>query len=183
MLYALMYLIPTLATLFAYYKTFKAKEKGIELHGPPVITAACSAFFVAICILLPADINFNDYSEVLSDQVMSDPIASLRTGNDYKLYGSFFLGCGTVQGYNQERYYFMYDLGNNTYQKGWVITDHTLLQESATLPPQFQYHHKVYGNTKGYFWWPKSLRKTEERDENYKLIIPPHTVVQRFQVD
>ena len=106
------------------------------------------------------------------------PIASLRGATE--LHGSFVLGCGNIG--TDEKYYFMYDLGNHAFKRGTVETEGVVLIETAAEPPSLSYDTMMTTNNRCYRWWPEWFVAERWSRENLTLSVPPGTVIQKFEV-
>lgn len=106
------------------------------------------------------------------------PIVSLRGTSE--ISGNFILGCGHIG--TDEKYYFMYDLGNQTYRRGQIETSEGLIRETNAEKPNLSYDLTLETNDKCYKWWPQWYVQETRRYENFVLNVPPGTIIQKFEV-
>lgn len=106
------------------------------------------------------------------------PIVSLRTDKDFQ--GSFMLGCGHVG--SEEKYYFMYDLGNSQYMRGSCETWKVTIRESNDEKPNLSFQNFIRTNRKVFKWWPEAFVPEYSGSTGYVLTVPKGTVLQHFEV-
>jgi hypothetical protein len=97
-----------------------------------------------------------------SPQKVSIPIVSLETNTHTK--GWFVLWVGSIEGV--ESYYYMRDLGNNSYVREHVPCKGTIIKEKDSVKPNVTY----------YLWDSWSSPR------NITITVPVGTVVQRFEI-
>ena len=157
----------------AFYKA----HTGEWDDGSGVMTLVFGGMLTALLTLMVAAIfSSSTTKEVTRHNVC--PIVSLRGASE--ISGNFVLGCGHIG--TDEKYYFMYDLGNQTYRRGQINTWETLVRETAAEKPNFSYDETLETNRKCYKWWPQWYVQETARNENFFLNVPPGTIIQKFEV-
>jgi hypothetical protein len=157
-----------------------AEHHGIDLPGEHVgfVTFIVGGVLTSIFTLVVAAIfSSNGRTEIVVQHNVC-PIVSLRGASEVS--GDFFLGCGHIGA--DEKYYFIYDLGHQTYRRGEINTGESLIRETAGEKPNLSYDTTLETNRKCYKWWPKWYVQETWRNENLTLNVPPGTIIQKFEV-
>lgn len=98
-------------------------------------------------------------------------IASIK--NSDEVGGHFMLGCGSIE---QTEYYYYYYKSVEGYVRGKKPVDKTFIVENGSDKPHIE--------VKVIHFEPKSglINYHDEEDEQYKIIVPKGTVVNKFEV-
>ena len=115
------------------------------------ITLVAGGLLMGVVTLVVAAIFSGNCTTKMVAQHNVCPIVSLRGASEVS--GDFFLGCGRIG--TDEKYYFMYDLGHQTYRRGQIETNEGLIRETNAEKPNLSYDLTLETNDKCYKWWPQ----------------------------
>jgi hypothetical protein len=103
----------------------------------------------------------------------STELVAMRVGNH--LSGSFFLGCGSVDG--KEVYTYMYRTYNGDLRRGYDNAYRATIQETNERSPRREYEARYL-----YHWWllPWEMRRP---DTMPRFVVPPGSVVKEFEIN
>lgn len=107
---------------------------------------------------------------------------NLRSLNDNIVTkGSFTLGTGQVDGIS--KYYYYYNVTNNTYKLEHVNTDDTVIIESDTTSPMIVKYKTIVDNDK--MQWSNWLfnMTLDIESVHYEIYVPKNTIISNYMLD
>ena len=130
----IVYLYWSIALSLISYLTYKeCRKDNITNAVAACVTGLFTSSIVFVTLALVMGLVVDSTSPRVVKQQVVRPIVSLTTKD---IHHPFVLGCSG----NYPHYYFMYDLGDNKYQRGSTAAEHTLLRETDTEAPNNTYN-------------------------------------------
>lgn len=160
------------------YKKAKTKNDKIgDFIGFTVLSFVLLFVLVFIPISMYVSIKYKDSFSVI--ETVTSPIVSVN--NNQTVRGEFFLGCGTIG--SQEQYFFVRDLGSKRYLRDSFPCNMVVIQESDKAPA-FEYDVvQRHNNPVWEYICPKwTTDDGSVAKANYRLVVPPGTIVQRYEI-
>lgn len=99
-------------------------------------------------------------------------IVSIR--NNDVTSGNFMLGCGSIK--QTEYYFYFYETLNGGYARGKKNVNYTVIVEDACHRPHIEILTRIYESKSGWF------KFSNQQEEDYKIIVPKNTILNKFQL-
>jgi hypothetical protein len=174
-------LIWIVATILAGIIAYKIQEDGSDVAGTVVVSVII--YLIVVVILR---INYATENNLNSTEYKSILIASLTQDEKFKLNGSFFLGCGSING-SVDDYYITYgkyktDGNNNEVSLKRIKLDayNTYLNRSDSEVPKIKNYYKrdVQKAFKSRWFWNRkeTIGYWEKNYNELYLIVPTNTI-------
>jgi hypothetical protein len=159
-----------LASICIYFIWFKPKD--IDMDDAITLTIFVTPFisiFASFIILF--NIRWIDSTETVSYKPTCN-IISIR--NNDVTSGNFMLGCGSIK--QTEYYFYFYKTLNGGYARGKKNVNKTVIVEDNTKHPHIEMLTTTYESKSGWF------KFREQTEEDYKIIVPKGTILNKFQL-
>ena len=159
-----------LAAICIYFIWFRPKDINMvdAIHLTIFPTPLISILFG---LLLMLGVRGIDSKETVSYKPTCN-IISIR--NNDVTSGNFMLGCGSI---NQSEYYFyFYKTLNGGYARGKKDVNRTVIVEDNTKHPHIEILKTTYESKSGWF------KFRDQEEEDYKIVVPKGTILNKFQL-
>lgn len=160
----------SLAAICIYFIWFKPKDIDMD-YAIPATIIIMPLISILIGLLLMLGVRGIDSKETVSYKPTCN-IVSIR--NNDVTSGNFMLGCGSIK--QTEYYFYFYKTLNGGYARGKKNVNKTVIVENDTKHPHIEILKTTYESKSGWF----KFRGQEE--ENYKIIVPKGTILNKFQL-
>jgi hypothetical protein len=160
----------TIASICIYFIWFKPKDIDIDDAIPlTIVIMPIISIFGALLILF--NIRFIDSNKTVAYKPICS-IISIR--NNDLTSGNFMLGCGSIK--QTEYYFYFYKTLNGGYARCKKNVNKTVIIENDSQRPHIEMLTTSYKSKSGWF------KFKEQSDEDYKIIVPKGTILNKFEL-
>ena len=159
-----------LAAICIYFIWFRPKDIDMD-DAIPLTLLITPLISILLGLLLMLGVRGIDSKETVSYKPTCN-IISIR--NNDVTSGNFMLGCGKI---NQSEYYFyFYKTLNGGYARGKKDVNRTVIVEDNTTTPHIEILKTTYESKSGWF------KFSGQEEEDYKIVVPKGTILNKFQL-
>ena len=160
----------TLAAICIYFIWFRPKDIDMD-DAIPLTLFITPLISIFIGLLFMFGVRWIDSKETVSYKPTCN-IVSIR--NNDVTSGSFMLGCGSIK--QTEYYFYFYRTLNGGYARGKKNVNYTVIVEDACQRPHIEILTRTYQSKSGWF------KFRDQKEEEYKIIVPKNTILNKFQL-
>ena len=160
----------TIGAICVYFIWFKPKDLDMD-NAIPATIILMPIISIFAGFLFMVGVRWIDSKETISYKPTCN-IVSIR--NNDVTSGNFMLGCGSIK--QTEYYFYFYKTLNGGYARGKKNVNRTVIVEDNTKHPHIEILKTTYESKSGWF----KFRGQEEED--YKIIVPKNTILNKFQL-
>lgn len=158
-----------IAAICIYFIWFKPKDLDMDEAIPFTICSILISIFVGFFMVL--GVRFIDATSI----ELYKPICEITSIKNTDITsGNFMLGCGSIR--QTEYYFYFYKTLNGGYARGKNNVNNTVIVENDDYIPHIQQLTTCYKSKSGWF------KFREQTQEDYKIIVPKGTLINKFKL-
>ena len=160
----------TIAAICIYFIWFRPKDIDMD-DAIPLTIFIMPLISILVGLLFSLGVRWVDTNEAVIYKPTCN-IVSIR--NNDVTSGNFMLGCGSIK--QTEYYFYFYRTLNGGYARGKKNVNYTVIVEDACQRPHIEILTRTYESKSGWF------KFRNQQEEDYKIIVPKNTILNKFQL-